>query len=80
MDPARTVAYVCGPEVMMRRSADALAERGVAPDRIQVSLERAMRCGVALCGHCQLGPLLICRDGPVTTYDRAEPLLATREL
>jgi NAD(P)H-flavin reductase len=80
MDPARTVAYVCGPEVMMRRSAEALAERGVAPDRIQVSLERAMRCGVALCGHCQLGPLLICRDGPVTTYDRAEPLLATREL
>jgi anaerobic sulfite reductase subunit B len=80
VDPAGAVAYVCGPEVMMRRSAEALAERCVTPDRIQVSLERAMRCGVAVCGHCQLGPLLICRDGPVTTYDRAEPLLATREL
>ena len=38
------------------------------PERIRVSLERNMQCGVGLCGHCQLGPLLLCRDGPVVTY------------
>ena len=36
-----------------------------------MSLERNMRCGVGWCGHCQLGPLLVCRDGPVVGYDRA---------
>jgi Iron-sulfur cluster binding domain of dihydroorotate dehydrogenase B len=39
-----------------------------------------MRCGVGLCGHCQLGPLLICRDGPVVTYDLAESLMLVKEL
>jgi NAD(P)H-flavin reductase len=75
-----TVGYVCGPEVMMRLTARALVDRGVPPDRLSVSLERNMRCGVALCGHCQLGPLLVCRDGPVVTFDAAEPLFAIREL
>jgi NAD(P)H-flavin reductase len=79
-EPAATVAYVCGPEVMMWRSAQALAARDVAADRIAVSLERNMQCGVAECGRCQLGPLLVCRDGPVVWYDTARPLLATKEL
>lgn len=79
-DPARTVALTCGPEVMMRHTARALLDRGVPAGAIQVSLERNMRCGVALCGHCQLGPLLVCRDGPVVGFDRAEPLLAVKEL
>ncbi len=39
-----------------------------------------MRCGVAVCGHCQLGPLLVCRDGPVVSYAEAAPLLAIKEL
>ena len=39
-----------------------------------------MQCGIGLCGHCQLGPLLLCRDGPVVGYALAEPLLAAREL
>ncbi len=78
--PASAVGYACGPEVMMRLAAGALIERGVEPNRVWVSLERNMRCGVALCGHCQLGPILVCRDGPVADFDRAEPLLATREL
>lgn len=79
-DPARAVAFVCGPEVMMRFSVEALLERGLAPDRIHVSLERNMRCGIGLCGHCQLGPTLICRDGPVYPYDVAGPWLGVREL
>lgn len=77
-DPAVTTAFVCGPEVMMRFAAASLAERGVAPAAIQVSLERNMRCAIAHCGHCQLGPTLICRDGPVYRYDTAGPLMALR--
>ncbi len=67
-DPARTVALTCGPEIMMRFTARALVDRGVDPGRIRVSLERNMQCAIGLCGHCQLGPLLVCRDGPVVPY------------
>jgi anaerobic sulfite reductase subunit B len=80
IDPANTTALVCGPEVMMRFTAAALLRHGVAATDVQVSLERNMRCGVAWCGHCQLGPLLLCRDGPVVDYGRAAPLLAVKEL
>lgn len=78
--PERTVAMLCGPEPMMRFSAKVLMEQGVTAEDVQVSLERNMKCGTALCGHCQLGPLLICRDGPVVPYSVAAPLLKVREL
>jgi NAD(P)H-flavin reductase len=80
VDPRRTIAFLCGPEPMMRFSANVLLGKGVAPGDIRVSLERNMKCGVGLCGHCQLGPLLVCRDGPVVDYTCAQPLLAVREL
>ena len=80
VDSARTTALICGPEVMMRLTARELRALGVPAARIRVSLERNMRCGVAECGHCQLGPLLLCRDGPVIGYEVAMPLLAIREL
>lgn len=80
IDPTRSTALVCGPEVMMRLTARDLLARGVPAGRIRVSLERNMRCGVAECGHCQLGPLLLCRDGPVVSYEVAAPLLSIREL
>jgi NAD(P)H-flavin reductase len=79
-DPASAVAMICGPEVMMRFAAVALLDRGMPADAIWVSLERGMKCGVGHCGHCQVGPLLICRDGPVFRYDRVEPLLRVAEL
>jgi NAD(P)H-flavin reductase len=79
-DPEKAVAFVCGPEIMMRFTVQALLERGVSPARIHVSLERNMRCGIGHCGHCQLGPTLICRDGPVYTYETAAPWLEVREL
>jgi NAD(P)H-flavin reductase len=79
-DPAKAVAFVCGPEIMMRFTIEALLGRGVAPERIQISLERNMRCGVGHCGHCQLGPTLICRDGPVYSYETAAQWLEVREL
>ncbi|GAA1825023.1 FAD/NAD(P)-binding protein [Luedemannella flava] len=78
--PQRTTAFVCGPEIMMRHVADALVELGVPASRVRLSLERNMRCGAGWCGHCQLGPLLLCRDGPVVGYDAAAPLLRVREL
>ena len=79
-DPAATTAFVCGPEIMTRLTGQALVDAGIPARDIRVSLERNMRCGVALCGHCQLGPLLVCRDGPVVSYAEAAPLLAIREL
>ncbi|MEU5127921.1 FAD/NAD(P)-binding protein [Streptomyces mobaraensis] len=78
--PATTTAFVCGPEVMIRATARELLHRGVPARHIRVSLERNMHCATGHCGHCQLGPLLLCRDGPVVGHDRAEPLLAVREL
>jgi NAD(P)H-flavin reductase len=80
LDPRRTTALICGPEPMMRFSALALMEHGLATNDIRVSLERNMQCGIGWCGHCQLGPLLLCRDGPVVNYDVAAPLLRVKEL
>jgi NAD(P)H-flavin reductase/Pyruvate/2-oxoacid:ferredoxin oxidoreductase delta subunit len=65
LDRRPTVAFVCGPERMMQATATVLRERGVAPERLFVSMERHMQCGIGLCGHCQLGPYFVCRDGPV---------------
>jgi anaerobic sulfite reductase subunit B len=73
-------AFVCGPEVMIHFTVEALRERGVPDDRIFLSLERDMRCGVGLCGHCQLGPTLICRDGPVYSQAQVARLMGAREL
>lgn len=77
---SRTLALVCGPEVMMRFAAQALLGRGVPPDRIRLSMERNMKCGVGLCGHCQLRELFLCLDGPVLSYEQLEPLLMRAEL
>jgi NAD(P)H-flavin reductase len=79
-DPARTVAMLCGPEIMMRLTAEALEARGVPQSAIWVSLERNMKCAIGLCGHCQLGPEFICRDGPVFRYSKIRPYLRIREL
>ncbi len=78
-DPARTLALVCGPEVMMRFVAAALMDAGVPASHIRVSLERNMKCGIGLCGHCQLRELFICADGPVFGYDQVAGLMALRE-
>jgi NAD(P)H-flavin reductase len=79
-DPRHTLALVCGPEVMMRYAASALLDRGVPENRLRMSMERNMKCGVGLCGHCQLREVFVCVDGPVLTYDRLAPLLNSREL
>jgi NAD(P)H-flavin reductase len=79
-DPASAVALVCGPEIMMRFAVTALRASGIAEDQIHLSMERNMQCGIGHCGHCQLGPSLVCRDGPVYTYEELAPWLAIPEL
>jgi NAD(P)H-flavin reductase len=70
LDPANTVAMVCGPEVMMKVVARELVSRGVEPADVYISLERNMKCAIGFCGHCQFGPDFVCRDGPVVAYAR----------
>jgi NAD(P)H-flavin reductase len=80
LHPANTLAMACGPEVMMRFVAMALVDKGLAESAIHLSMERNMKCAIGHCGHCQLGTVLVCRDGPVFTYQRLKPLLAVKEL
>lgn len=80
LDPARIAALSCGPEVMMRFTVAGLVEEGVPAGRIYASMERNMQCGIGHCGHCQLGPTLVCRDGPVYRWSELEPWLGIREL
>jgi NAD(P)H-flavin reductase len=79
-DPHETIALICGPEVMMRFTVNALREAGVLPDRIYLSMERNMKCAIGLCGHCQFGPAFVCKDGPVMRFDRIAEILAVREI
>jgi NAD(P)H-flavin reductase len=80
IDPERTTAFVCGPEIMMRFAGRGLVDLGVPSERVWVSMERHMQCGMQLCGHCQLGPLFVCSDGPVFRWDVIAPLMEVREL
>lgn len=75
-----TMALVCGPEIMMRFAAEALVTAGITSESIYLSMERNMQCGLGICGHCQFGELLLCRDGPVVRYDRLREPLRVREL
>ena len=80
IEPAQTTAFVCGPEIMMRFAGRGLLEMGVPIDRLWLSMERHMQCGIQLCGHCQLGPWFVCSDGPVFRYDTIRDLMEVREL
>ena len=79
-DPHSTVAMICGPEVMMRYTALELTKRGVPENDIFVSMERNMKCGIGLCGHCQFGPTFVCKDGPVFSYSRIKSLIPKWEI
>ncbi|MBM4142972.1 MAG: oxidoreductase [Lentisphaerae bacterium] len=68
IDPARTVAVVCGPPIMYKFVIIELHKMKVADENIFVSLERNMKCGVGKCGHCQINGLYVCRKGPVFRY------------
>ena len=76
----RVVVMSCGPELMMRFLVAALTAQRIGSDRVYISMERNMQCGIGRCGHCQLGPTLVCRDGPVYRWPEVSPWLAIREL
>ena len=80
LQPARSVAMICGPEIMMRFVARELETQGLSRDDIYLSMERNMKCAVGFCGHCQYGPHFICKDGPVFRYEQMRNLLEKYEL
>ena len=79
-DPLKTVALVCGPEVMMRFTVKELEKRGVAAEHIYISMERNMKCAIGFCGHCQYGPHFVCKNGPVFQYSQVQRLFTKREI
>ena len=72
--PRNSVALICGPETMMHFTVLELMKRGFHEDQMYLSLERRMHCGIAQCGHCQLGPKFVCKDGPVFRYSDIKSL------
>jgi NAD(P)H-flavin reductase len=79
-DPHNAMAFVCGPEIMMRFTGRELVTRGVGPSMVHMSMERNMKCAIGFCGHCQFSDRFVCRDGPVWTYDSMRDLLEIREV
>ncbi len=73
-DPSKTIAAIVGPPVMYRSVITELKTKGLTSDRIAVSLERQMRCGVGKCGHCTIEHLYCCQDGPVFWLNEVEHL------
>ena len=79
IDPRNTAVLTCGPEIMIRFVIFEALARRIAPENIFVSLERNMKCGQGSCGHCQIGPYFICKDGPVFPFDRLQPFFNVEE-
>jgi len=72
VDPHKTAVMTCGPEIMIRFVIYEGLARRVPASRIFVSLERNMKCGQGACGHCQIGPYFVCKDGPVFPFSALE--------
>ncbi len=79
-DPTHSTAMICGPEIMMRFTIMEMQKRGVVDESMYVSMERNMKCGIGLCGHCQLGGHFVCKDGPVYRYDNIRDIFTRREM
>lgn len=77
VDADSTYAAICGPPVMYKYVLEKLFERNFSYDRILMSLERHMKCGVGKCGHCAIGDKYVCMDGPIFTYQEALDLPET---
>jgi NAD(P)H-flavin reductase len=78
-DPLETTVFICGPEVMMQSTIKDLLLRGVPGEKIFLSMERNMNCGMGICGHCFFGPKFVCKDGAVFRYTEVEEFLGVRE-
>lgn len=73
-DPANTVTLLCGPPAMMQHTLPVLADLGIPPERIYLSLEMKMKCGVGKCGRCNIGSAYVCTEGPVFSLSRLQRL------
>lgn len=80
LDPAAAIAMMCGPEVMMRFTAQALTARGMSAADLHISMERNMKCAITHCGRCQFGPTFVCREGAVMRYADIETIFKMREI
>jgi len=65
--PENTAAVICGPPIMIKVVSEELLKMDFPEDRIIVSLERLMKCGMGTCGHCNIGAKYVCKDGPIFT-------------
>ena len=74
LDPARTVAFLCGPPAMIHFACRELSRLGLPPSRLIATLERHMKCGVGKCGHCVVVDRYVCMDGPVFRYDELQAM------
>lgn len=72
-DPANTIVFTCGPEIMIRFVAYEAMARRIPTEKLYVSLERNMKCALGFCGHCQYGPFFLCKEGPVLSFAQIEP-------
>lgn len=79
IQPERTVAMMCGPEVMMHFCQLGLAKLGLADSDLWVTMERNMKCAIGHCGHCEWGPSFMCKDGPVYRFDQVRDWFRVRE-
>ncbi len=75
-----TFAMICGPEIMMYYTIQELKTKKLQEGQIFISMERNVKCGVGFCGHCQVGPFFVCKDGPVFPYTEVKPLFRKREV
>ena len=68
------IAAICGPPVMIRFSIPVLEELGFTADKILLSLEMRMKCGIGKCGRCNVGSKFVCKDGPVFTQKELQEM------
>ncbi len=71
-----TIVLVCGPPIMLKFTLPVLTKLGFGAGEIITSLEMRMKCGIGLCGRCNIGSKYVCRDGPVFTYEQIQALPA----
>lgn len=74
--PENALVLLCGPPIMLKYTLPVLTRLGFGPGEIITSLEMRMKCGIGLCGRCNIGPMYVCRDGPVFTYEQIQALPA----
>jgi len=79
-NPKNTMAFVCGPEIMMRYGTYELIDWEIPEENIFLSMERNMKCALGHCGHCQYGPHFVCKEGPVFSYSSIRKYLNIFEI